>query len=202
MDDENDVVMQGDDDENDSNSIPTTMGVRASFNEYGNRSRNEHHASNDTISVAGNTSFFIPLPIPTPGKVDRQQVQQQQQHMNLENGDRDCDDDISTLTEYSMDEEKKNEDDNLSQTTTNTTRTFVTDDATDSTTLGGGAAARRINSFAASDTISRARRRTLANKRTRMQLQSQEPPPGNPGLFRVGGKNGAGGDQLKRRRRA
>eukprot|EP00535_Pseudo-nitzschia_heimii_P009021 CAMPEP_0197192614 /NCGR_PEP_ID=MMETSP1423-20130617/25336_1 /TAXON_ID=476441 /ORGANISM="Pseudo-nitzschia heimii, Strain UNC1101" /LENGTH=221 /DNA_ID=CAMNT_0042645535 /DNA_START=142 /DNA_END=807 /DNA_ORIENTATION=- len=188
MDDENDVVMQGDDDESDNNSVPTTMGVRASLKDYGNRTRsshrrdrNEHHASNDAISVAGNTSFFIPLPIPA-GKAN----QQDQQHMNLESGD--CEDDISTLTEYSMEE---NEDDNLSQTTANTTRTFVTD-ATGSTNEGAPKATRR-------DTKTRARRLSLANKRTRMQQCRGS--SGNPSFFRES-NNGTANDQPKRRRRA
>ena len=74
--DENDVMMQGDDD-NDNNSIPTTMGVRASCMEFSNRNRSASHlrnriettyASNDNISVAENIgTFFIPLPIPAPG---------------------------------------------------------------------------------------------------------------------------------------
>ena len=131
--DANDVTMQGDDD-NDNNSIPTTMGVRASCMEFGNRDRslsfsrdpNENYACNDNISVTGKiSSFFIPVPItaakPTAASV-RSINEGQQPKMNTDNSD--CDDDVSTLTEYSM---EGNEDDNLSQTTANTTRTFVTE---------------------------------------------------------------------------
>jgi len=201
--DESDVIMQGDgDDGNDSNSIPTTMGVRASCMEFGNRTRlashcrdrNENYASNDSISVAGNIgSFFIPLPISAP-RQDTKSVrltdQGQQQQMNTENSD--CDDDISTLTEYSMEE---NDDDNLSQTTANTTWTCVTE-GTGSTNAAAPTSARRKN-FGSSETRKLVRRRASANKRTRVQ-QSRE--TGNPVLFRDNKKKGDS-DQLKRRRK-
>jgi hypothetical protein len=189
-DDENDVMMQ--DDESDNNSIPTTMGVRASCMAFSNRNRsashrrdrNESSTSNDNASFAGNiSSLFIPLPMPSSGQPSASvsstdQRQQQQHQMNVDNGD--CDDEISILTEYSMEE---NEDDNLSQTTANTTWTCVTE-VTGSTTA------------AAPNSRTLTRRRILANKRIRVQ-PSQE--TGNPDLFRDS-LNNPGSDQLKRRR--
>lgn len=201
--DENDVVMmQGEDEDNDDNSISSTMGVRASsFKDCGNRTRSishrrdrtENHASNDAITAAGNTNFFLPLPLQAPRTVDQQG---QHQHTNRENSNRDDDDDISTLTEYSMEE---HDDDNISQTTATTTWTFVTD-ATGST-IGAAppkAATHRPN-FAASDTMRRGRRRTLANKRTRMQHRQES--SANPILFREN-RNGTCRDQWKRRRKS
>lgn len=208
-DDENDVMMQGYDD-NDNNSIPTTMGVRASSMEFSNRNRSachlrdriETYASNDNISVAENmSSFFIPLPIlVAPGKAatsaestneKKDQHHHQQQQMNLDNND--CDDDISTLTEYSMEE---NEDDNLSQTTANTTWTCVTE-VTGSTTAAAPTNSHR-QKFGSLDARKLSRRRILARKRTRVQ-QSQE--TGNP-LFSQENKSNRGNDQWKRRRKA
>ncbi len=200
--DENDVMMQGEDD-NDNNSIPTTMGVRAACMEFTNRNRSacgprdriDNYASNDNISVAENvSSFFIPLPVPAaPGQVasastDQKQAYQQEQQMSMD--DNDCPDDISTLTEYSMEE---NDEDNLSHTTANTSWTCVTE-VTRSTT----AAEPRQQNFGAMDPRNLSRRRILANKRTRVQ-QSQE--TGNPGLFRDNRIN-RGSDKLKRRRKA
>ncbi len=204
--DENDVMMHGDDD-NDNNSIPTTMGVRASRMEFSNRNQStsqvrnriENYASNDNISVAGNiSSFFIPLPIPAASgqavssmpSTNPKQSHQQQQEMNLDNND--CSDDISTLTEYSMEE---NEDDNLSQTTANTTWTCVTE-VTGSTAAAAPAILRQQN-FGALDPRNASRRRILANKRTRVQ-QSLE--AGNPIGFRDNRMN-RGSDKLKRRRK-
>jgi len=203
--DENDVMMQGDDDANgnDNNSIPSTMCVRASRMEFGNRNRsasnlrdgNENYASNDNISVAGNvSSFFIPLPTPVSRKSATSvgsTEQEQQQEMNL--GKSNCEDDISILTEYSMDE---SEDDNLSQTTANTTWTCVTE-GTDSTTAAAPKITRR-NNFGVLVARKLALRRTLSSKRTRVQ-QSQE--AGNLVLFRDNKSNG-GSEQLKRRRKA
>ena len=192
--DENDVMMQGDDD-NDNNSIPTTMGVRASCMEFSNRNRSASHlrnriettyASNDNISVAENIgTFFIPLPIPAPGHHN-----EQQQQMNLDNNENCDDDDISTLTECSMEE---NEDDNLSQTTANTTWTCVTE-VTASTT----AAAPPQQNFGNARKLSR--RRIMANKRTRVQ-QSQE-ASSNPLLSQDSKSNKGCNDQWKRRRKA
>lgn len=199
--DGNDVMMQGDDDDDDNNSIPTTMGVRASCMELSNRNRSachlrdrtENYATNDNISVAENISnFFIPLPIPAPGQAATSATQQQ---MNVDNSD--CDDEISTLTEYSM-EEMKNEDDNLSQTTTTTTWTWVTE-GTGSTTAATPAIPHGQNFVGASENRKLARRRLLANKRTRVQ-QSQE--TGNPVLFRDPKTNGDNNHHhLKRRRK-
>ena len=200
--DENDVMMQGEDDnDNDNNSIPTTMGVRAACMELTKRNRSachprdriDNYASNDNISVAENvSSFFIPLPIPVaPGQVastSYQQQQQQQQQMSMD--DNDCPDDISTLTEYSMEE---NDEDNLSQTTANTAWTCVTE-VTGSTI----AAEPRQHNFGAMDPRNLSRRRILANKRTRVK-QSQE--TGNSGLFRDNRIN-RGSDKQKRRRKA
>eukprot|EP00531_Pseudo-nitzschia_arenysensis_P008272 CAMPEP_0116122076 /NCGR_PEP_ID=MMETSP0329-20121206/4025_1 /TAXON_ID=697910 /ORGANISM="Pseudo-nitzschia arenysensis, Strain B593" /LENGTH=241 /DNA_ID=CAMNT_0003615907 /DNA_START=124 /DNA_END=849 /DNA_ORIENTATION=+ len=206
--DENDVMMHGDDD-NDNNSIPTTMGVRASRMEFSNRNyssshlrdRIENYASNDNISVAENiSSFFIPLPIPAASRqavsstssTDQKQSHQQQQQQQMNLDDNDCSDDISTLTEYSMEE---NEDDNLSQTTANTTWTCVTE-VTGSTAAAAPAILRQQN-FGALDPRNASRRRILANKRTRVQ-QSLE--AGNPIGFRDNRMN-RGSDKLKRRRK-
>jgi hypothetical protein len=101
--DEEDVTMH----DEDENSVATTMGVRA--NVGGGPSRQRDFESTNG-SVSGN-SFVLPKPL--DDSVDMKE-----------------DDDISTLTEYSMDEE----DDNVSQTTTNTTWTVVTT-GTDSTTV-------------------------------------------------------------------
>jgi len=204
--DENDVIdvmMQGDDD---NNSIPTTMGVRASCMEVSNRNRSacnlrdrgDTYASNDNISVAENiSSFFIPLPIPTgqaaaptePTNASQDDNHHEQQ-MNLDNND--CNDDISVLTEYSMEE---NEDDNLSQTTANTAWTGVTE-VTSSTTTGAPANARRPN-FGTMEARKLSRRRRLANKRSRVQ-QSNET---NNSLLIQENKTNGGNDQLKRRRK-
>ncbi len=202
--DENDVMMQGGDDGNDNNSIPTTMGVRASCMEYSNRNRSACHlrnqadtyASNDNISVAENIgSFFIPLPIPTgrtaaPSEStnERQGVQQQQQQqMNLD--DNDCDDDISVLTEYSMEE---TEDDNLSQTTANTAWTGVTE-VTGSTAAG---APQRQN-FGSFEARKLSRQRRLASKRTRVQQSKEASSSLSIQEHRITAEN----DQLKRRRK-
>lgn len=100
---EEDVSMRDEDDK----SIATTMGVRAKFRSFASRTQGLE-SSNGFVS--GN-SFVLPKPLDE--SVDMKE-----------------DDDISTLTEYSMDEE----DDNVSQTTTNTTWTVVTT-GTDSTTV-------------------------------------------------------------------
>jgi hypothetical protein len=100
---EEDVTMQDEDEA----SAATSMGVRAKYGGYPSRARDVESANE---SVAGN-SFVLPQPL--DDSVDMKD-----------------DDDISTLTEYSMDEE----DDNVSQTTTNTTWTVVTT-GTDSSTV-------------------------------------------------------------------
>lgn len=199
--DENDVMMQGDDDGNDNNSIPTTMGVRASCMEYSNRNRSACHlrnqtdtyASNDNISVAG--SFFIPLPI-QPGRTaappestnERQDVQhQQQQQMNLDNND--CDDDISVLTEYSMEE---TEEDNLSQTTANTAWTGVTE-----VTSSTGAGAPQRQNFGSFEARKLSRQRRLVSKRTRVQQSNEASNTLSFQEHRINAENA----QLKRRRK-
>lgn len=201
--DENDVMMLGDDDGNDNNSIPTTMGVRASCMQFSNRNRpachlqdrNDTYASNDNISVAENMgSFFIPLPMPAGRTVaqsestnERRDIQDQQQQMNLD--DNDCGDDISVLTEYSMEE---TDDDNLSQTTTNTAWTGVTE-VTGSTAAG----AIRQRNFGSYEARKFSRQRRLASKRTRVQ-QSNE--TSNSLLIQENRVSG-GNNQLKRRRK-
>lgn len=124
--DENDCDVPMDNDDN--NSIPTTMGVRGqSYMDYYNRTnhtKQQQHsnsgtgsgnmppppsASNNTTTATTTTTFTN---IPPPPVM-----------MNVEDDDFD-DDDISTLTEFSM---SIHEDDNLSQTTANTTWTCVTE---------------------------------------------------------------------------
>lgn len=100
---EEDVAMQDEDEA----SAATSMGVRAKSGGFPSRGRDVDSANE---RYAGN-SFVLPNPL--DDSVDMK-----------------GDDDISTLTEYSMDEE----DDNVSQTTTNTAWTVVTT-GTDSSTV-------------------------------------------------------------------
>jgi hypothetical protein len=101
--DEEDVTMHDEDDA----SAATSMGVRAKFGGFPSRPR-ELETTNGSVAC---NSFVLPKPL--DDSVDMKE-----------------DDDISTLTEYSMDDE----DDNVSQTTTNTTWTVVTT-GTDSSTV-------------------------------------------------------------------
>jgi hypothetical protein len=95
--------------DDDSNSIATTMGVKDDFYTLANRQ------PRDLESIAGSvTGNSLALP--------KALGQKRAEMME--------DDDVSTLTEYSMEEE----DDNISQTTQNTAWTVITT-GTDSTTV-------------------------------------------------------------------
>jgi hypothetical protein len=104
---EDDAMMT---DEDESNSIATTMGVKAD-NHGSFVTRNLQDLESTNGSVAGN-SLVLPRPL------------------GQDEGDDMEDDDISTLTEYSMEEE----DDTGSQATHNTAWTVITT-GTDSTTV-------------------------------------------------------------------
>jgi hypothetical protein len=113
----------GDDDvmmmEDEGNSITTTMGV---FMGYGTSPRRSRPSSREYESVNGSVtgnSFVVSKHV-----VSSEGTGEGGGEMLLDN------DDISTLTEYSMDEE----DDDVSQTTANTAWTVVTT-GTDSTTV-------------------------------------------------------------------
>jgi len=105
MSEDEDAMMMDDE----GNSIATNMCVRPDVG-FAYRPRGPESVNG---SVTGN-SFVLPRPV---GVKDREDMME--------------DDDISTLTEYSMEED----DDNVSQTTTNTALLSVVTTGTDSTTV-------------------------------------------------------------------